>query len=117
VDAGTGSARDRVFDAAGDMLSAARQARGRGLYQLFNGELDKIVQRRQVLEDDLRTALRMGDQLNVVYQPLYSIEGTRIIGAEALARWTHSTEGLLSPDLFIGIAEERGLIGKLGSGC
>ncbi len=65
------------------------------------------------MERELRLAIA-GDELMLVYQPLYDALGTAILRAEALVRWNHPMHGLLSPDHFIGLAEERGLIGALG---
>jgi diguanylate cyclase (GGDEF)-like protein len=58
---------------------------------------------------ELREAL-VSDQLFLVYQPIVALEDARIIGAEALVRWTHPSRGVLAPDLFIPIAERTGLI-------
>jgi diguanylate cyclase (GGDEF)-like protein/PAS domain S-box-containing protein len=66
------------------------------------------------IEHDLATALRKGDQLLLLYQPVYAANGRTLVGAEALVRWQHPELGLLAPDVFIGVAEERGLIGELG---
>src|SRR3712207_5608370 len=52
--------------------------------------------------------------MRTVYQPLIDMRTGRPIGAEALVRWEHPTEGLRSPDSFIGLAEETGLITEIG---
>lgn len=56
----------------------------------------------------------MSDQLHLVYQPIFAPDGKVVVGAEALVRWMHPERGLLAPDLFISVAEERGLIEQLG---
>jgi diguanylate cyclase (GGDEF)-like protein len=87
---------------------------GRGRYAIFTELMDESVQIRQGLEQDLRVALRQGDQLQVYYQPLYDAESKAIAGTEALVRWDHPKQGLLCPAAFIPIAEESGLIEPLG---
>ena len=89
------------------------KAQGRARYRLFAGEMDLLLRQRQVIERDLRAAL-CGNGIVPVYQPIFADNGTRIVGAEALARWHHAVHGPLSPHLFIGIAEESGMIGELG---
>jgi diguanylate cyclase (GGDEF)-like protein/PAS domain S-box-containing protein len=66
------------------------------------------------LEDDLRQALD-DDQLEVFYQPVVDLETERIVGMEALVRWQHPTRGWLPPLTFIPLAEETGLIARLGA--
>lgn len=64
-------------------------------------------------EDELRHAIDVGE-FEVHYQPIVSIESRRKVAAEALVRWRHPTRGLISPDKFIPLAEETGLINQLG---
>jgi EAL domain-containing protein (putative c-di-GMP-specific phosphodiesterase class I) len=68
---------------------------------------------RQLLENDLRQAIERGE-LWVAYQPIVHAAGEEISGFEALVRWQHPTRGAISPDKFIPLAEEAGLIGKVG---
>ena len=68
---------------------------------------------RQVLENDLRQAIDRGE-LWVAYQPIVRAAGEEICGFEALVRWNHPARGPISPDKFIPLAEECGLIGKIG---
>lgn len=65
------------------------------------------------LENELRLALQNG-QLQVVYQPLQSLQTGHWAGFEALSRWRHPAQGWISPEAFIGLAEETGLIVSLG---
>ncbi len=76
--------------------------------------MEEILRRRRVLESDLATAIETGTQLAVHYQPVYSAIDGRMSSMEALCRWMHPTFGAISPDVFVPIAEECGLIQKLG---
>ncbi len=87
---------------------------GRARCQLFAGELDDAVREKRALEMDLRSALAAGSGLHLVYQPIFGTHSGAVVGAEALVRWEHQERGRLSPASFIGLAEERGLIGQLG---
>jgi diguanylate cyclase (GGDEF)-like protein/PAS domain S-box-containing protein len=87
---------------------------GRGTWRFFEAEMDAQMQARRMLELDLRQALAKG-QLAVHYQPLVSTGGGRVSGLEALLRWSHPERGMVSPALFIPLAEEIGLIGTIGA--
>ncbi|RCS22246.1 EAL domain-containing protein [Phyllobacterium salinisoli] len=87
---------------------------GRSRYAVFGKEMDTILQVRRNIEQDLRAALQAKDQIQVYYQPIYSATDRKITGVEALLRWHHPKSGWISPDVFIPIAEEAGLIEKLG---
>ena len=90
----------------------AKQA-GRGTFRWFTGEVDVDNQQRVDMEMDIRTALEKG-QFNVYYQPIVSLQDGNILAAEALLRWEHPEKGVISPSLFIPIAEEIGMIGQIG---
>jgi EAL domain-containing protein (putative c-di-GMP-specific phosphodiesterase class I) len=62
------------------------------------------------LEADLRKAIEEGNQFQVYYQPIVSLQQGTIAGFEALVRWNHPKQGLIAPDQFIPVAEETGLI-------
>jgi sensor c-di-GMP phosphodiesterase-like protein len=68
--------------------------------------------RREGIEQKLRRAIAK-DALRVVYQPIVDLSSRRIIGAEALARWTDEDELVVDPDVFIKIAEQRGFVGAI----
>lgn len=87
---------------------------GRSEFAIYASEMDTSINARRDLERDLREALETPGQLQVYYQPLFSAAGPNITGVEALARWEHPQRGWVSPDLFIPVAEEAGLIEKLG---
>jgi len=94
-------------DADVAMYRAKQTGRNRSV--VFDAQLRRRAVERLELEEDLRQALSE-DQLWVAYQPILRIEGLRLIGAEALARWTHPTRGDVSPEAFIPLAEDAGLI-------
>jgi diguanylate cyclase (GGDEF)-like protein len=97
-----------------DIALYRAKADGRDCFRLFNASMDETVRIRSAIESELRAALKADDELKVFYQPLIAAAGERIIGVEALVRWQHPTKGLISPDQFIPIAEETGLISDLG---
>jgi len=116
---GIAIAPDFGFDRAEIMRKADialyhAKAEGRGCYRLFTAAMDESVQVRSGFEDDLRAALATGEGLEVAYQPQVSAEGKPILGLEALVRWRHPVRGVISPEQFIPIAEQTGLIVPLG---
>nr|WP_294550117.1 EAL domain-containing protein [uncultured Rhodopila sp.] len=86
---------------------------GRGTWRFFEPEMDAQMQIRRKLELDLRQALE-AEQFEMHYQPVVNLEHGRVIGFEALLRWRHPEDGLISPTHFIPLAEEIGLIGPIG---
>jgi diguanylate cyclase (GGDEF)-like protein/PAS domain S-box-containing protein len=98
-----------------DIALYEAKARGRGRWQLFAPPMAETVEEKRRIEQDLRRALTEGgQQLTLEYQPIFAADGQNIVGAEALVRWDHPERGRLAPDMFIGVAEERGLIERLG---
>jgi diguanylate cyclase (GGDEF)-like protein len=89
------------------------KAAGRGTWRLYDCSMDREVQHRRRLEADLRLALPEG-QLALHYQPLIESRTGALTGFEALLRWHHPKLGMISPAVFIPIAEETGLIHLLG---
>lgn len=87
---------------------------GRDRYRNFTPLMDDSVKFRAELEEELRRAIENGDEMQVYYQTEVGPEGKQIVGLEALLRWRHPTRGIVSPEQFIPIAEETGLIGGLG---
>ena len=87
---------------------------GRGRHEVFAGDMDDIIARKRVIESDLRAALIGGEQIKLLYQPIYASDGRTVAGAEALIRWDHPSHGALSPAHFVSIAEERGMTSLLG---
>jgi len=74
--------------------------------------LSLLYRRNKSVEQQLRRAIRR-DKLRLVYQPLVDLAGGRIVGAEALVRWTDEDGVPVGPDVFVKIAEERGFVGEI----
>ena len=86
---------------------------GRNCYRLFHQDMVTDTQARLNLAADLREAIRK-DELVLHYQPLVNLQTNDILGYEALIRWQHHEQGLLSPVDFIGLAETTGQICEIG---
>ncbi|MBB4066081.1 putative bifunctional diguanylate cyclase/phosphodiesterase [Gellertiella hungarica] len=96
-----------------DLAMYRAKTDGRGTYRIFNPEMDAVAQERRLLELDMRNAFVNGEY-KLVYQPQISLDNQEIVGFEALLRWEHPERGLVSPEFFIPVAEETGLIIQLG---
>jgi diguanylate cyclase (GGDEF)-like protein/PAS domain S-box-containing protein len=97
-----------------DIALYEAKARGRSRWEVFAPPMAETVEEKRRIEQDLRRALDVGGELMLEYQPIFAADGRAVAGAEALVRWEHPERGRLAPDIFIGVAEERGLIEKLG---
>lgn len=86
---------------------------GRNRHCFYEQRMGEQLKMRKAVEDDLRKAIEE-DGLIVQYQPVMAIDGKRMVGVEALVRWPHPVHGLISPQNFITLAEECGLILPLG---
>ncbi|MCU7921588.1 MAG: EAL domain-containing protein [Candidatus Thiodiazotropha sp. (ex Dulcina madagascariensis)] len=85
---------------------------GKNTYRFFSDELSTTIKRHTQLETDLRHAINE-EQFELHYQPFVDYQLCTVVGAEALLRWNHPTQGWLSPAEFIPLAEETGLIRPL----
>lgn len=92
---------------------ALKQAKLTGRPQIYEPKEASAARRRFSIETDLRRALD-SDQLRLAYQPLIDLKTGQVTGFEALARWSHPDRGEVSPEEFIPVAEESGLILALG---
>jgi diguanylate cyclase (GGDEF)-like protein/PAS domain S-box-containing protein len=86
---------------------------GRNNYQVFSPQMDRELKERVTTESSLRIGLKL-NQFDVHYQPIIDIHTRRVAGLEALLRWKHPTQGYVSPERFIEVAEETGLIIPIG---
>ncbi|QNN24103.1 EAL domain-containing protein [Planctomycetales bacterium ZRK34] len=86
---------------------------GEGSFMIFDDRMHQKVAHRMRLESDLQQALEAG-QMEVFYQPITCLESGRVLSLEALMRWQHPELGFISPDQFIPILEETGLIMQYG---
>lgn len=86
---------------------------GRGTFRFFEEDMNEKLISRKKMEADLRLAISR-NELQLHYQPQVDLKRNEIKGVEALIRWYHSEQGLISPDDFIGLAEETGLIVPIG---
>ena len=107
-----GSCADALIRNA-DLALYSAKAAGRGTFCFFAPEMHSEAQDRQILENDLRKAIGRGE-LQLVYQPVVNAQSEELSGFEALVRWHHPTRGVISPSLFIPLAEEAGLIPQIG---
>jgi PAS domain S-box-containing protein len=108
------------YTSPGDVLRDAdiamyrAKARGRGRSEFFEPSMREETEARLQLETELRQALDRREFM-LHYQPIVALDGSfRLAGVEALVRWQHPARGLVSPETFVPIAEESGLIVPIG---
>ena len=107
-----GTTSDELIRNVDLALYAAKDA-GRGCYRFYAEDLHAAAEERAELEQDLRDAIIKGE-LELYYQPVVYAASEKIVGFEALMRWQHPKKGWLSPAKFVPIAEDAGLIDRLG---
>ncbi|WP_082477036.1 EAL domain-containing protein [Rhizobium sp. Leaf371] len=98
---------------AADVALYRAKAGGRGTHAFYDLAMDLERRDRRQLENDLRQAI-VRNELHLQFQPIEAIGSKATVGYEALLRWTHPTRGNVSPDIFIPIAEESGVILSIG---
>ena len=103
---------DIIRDA--DLALRYAKLRGKNRVERYQQRYDELLRRRGTLEAELRHAIDR-EQLRLVFQPVVALPSMRPVGAEALLRWTHPTLGAVRPDEFIPVAEESGLINRIGA--
>ena len=86
---------------------------GRNGVHFYTLELTEVAQAKMKLESDLRRALVNKSELQLYYQPQIDMADGRIVGAEALLRWLHPEDGIISPMLFLPVAERSGLMASI----
>nr|WP_233257795.1 bifunctional diguanylate cyclase/phosphodiesterase [Micromonospora sp. S4605] len=97
-----------------DLALRHAKQRGKNRIERYDAAYDQLLRRRTTLEHELRGAIER-DELRLVFQPVASLPSVRPVGAEALLRWHHPQLGNVRPDEFIPLAEECGMIAKLGA--
>lgn len=96
-----------------DTAMYSAKTTGGNLYHFYHPTMDDHVNRRNQIEQELIKALKE-NSLSLYYQPQLNINTGKVVSFEALSRWFHPELGFISPDEFIPIAEETGLIAELG---
>ncbi len=104
---------EEIVNNAAVALQEAK-SNGKNQYQLFNEKMRLRLTARIRLEQDLKIALQ-DEQFEVYYQPKINIHTRQCTGAEALVRWRHPVNGFVSPEAFVPVAEETGMIIELGA--
>ncbi|WP_404339013.1 EAL domain-containing protein [Pseudoalteromonas mariniglutinosa] len=97
-----------------DLAMYEAKAKGRNTFHFYSQELNAAANERLFIENELRHAIR-DKQFVIHYQPQVDSRTLQVVGYEALIRWFHPTEGMISPTKFIPIAEATGLIVELGA--
>ena len=108
---GTADAETLLRDA--DLAMYRAKGEGKGRYAIFEPGLHAAIVERLDLELDLKRAIDRGE-LELAYQPVFSLRTGAIAGLEALLRWRHPARGLIEPERFVPLAEEIGQIVPLG---
>jgi EAL domain-containing protein (putative c-di-GMP-specific phosphodiesterase class I) len=98
---------------AADLALYHAKEAGRGGHSFFEPQLLQRAEDHRLLENDVREALA-GDGLALAYQPIVDAQSGAVVGREALLRWRHPQRGDISPELFIPIIEDSGLIHQIG---
>jgi predicted signal transduction protein with EAL and GGDEF domain len=96
-----------------DLALRYAKQRGKSRVEQYDAEYERRLVRRTTLEHELRGAIDR-DELHLAYQPVVALPSARTAGAEALLRWHHPGLGTIPPDEFIPVAEESGMIVRLG---
>jgi diguanylate cyclase (GGDEF)-like protein/PAS domain S-box-containing protein len=96
-----------------DLAMYRAKHRGKARYEVFEPSMDAKAVERLILETGLRRAL-VRQQFRVYYQPIVALDNDKVAGVEALVRWEHPQQGLLLPEEFLSVAEETGLIVRIG---
>jgi diguanylate cyclase (GGDEF)-like protein len=107
-----GESKESLIKNADTAMYRAK-ANGRNNFQFYTSDMSASISKRVELETDIRKLIE-GDELILYFQPQEDLQSGTIIGAEALIRWHHPTRGFLLPSAFIHVAEEAGLIDKIG---
>lgn len=108
-----GTSLDQLMQCA-DMAMYQAKNDGRNNYSFFSPEMRRTSEEQMLMSNHLRYALA-NNELSIFFQPKIDINKGRIIGAEALLRWRNHELGDISPNIFIPLAENLGIINELGT--
>jgi diguanylate cyclase (GGDEF)-like protein len=97
-----------------ELALRAAAKKGPGAIVAFERAIDTVSSAQTFIQRELPRALSAGE-LELHYQPIVSAQGARIVGVEALLRWTHRARGAIGPAVFIPVAEQMGLMDTLGA--
>jgi diguanylate cyclase (GGDEF)-like protein len=97
----------------GDIAMYQAKVAGKNCFRFFSRAMDQAMNRRVRMETDLRGAWERGE-LTLNYQPIFRLSDRKLLGAEALLRWQHEEQGAIAPSAFIDVAEQSGLIERIG---
>ncbi|KXK63199.1 diguanylate cyclase [Micromonospora rosaria] len=97
-----------------DLALRYAKQQGKNRIERYDVAYDRLLRRRTTVEHEMRGAIGRGE-LRLAFQPVASLPSVRPVGAEALLRWHHPELGQVRPDEFIPLAEESGMIAKLGA--
>ena len=111
---GSGEVAPEALIRDSDAAMYRAKERGRGTYELFDEVMRARAHDHLRIENDMQRALER-DEFEVRYQPVIELETMRVSSVEALVRWNHPERGMLAPDSFIRIAEESGMINRIGA--
>jgi diguanylate cyclase (GGDEF)-like protein/PAS domain S-box-containing protein len=109
----TGASADELVRDA-DVAMYMAKGQGKNRHATFHPSMHLAIQERLDLKADLLRAVEAGDQFEVYYQPIVTLDTGTIAGLEALVRWNHPVRGLLEPAAFMALAEEIGAIVPIG---
>jgi diguanylate cyclase (GGDEF)-like protein/PAS domain S-box-containing protein len=110
---GNGQTADELLSNASIAMQEAKRKPDRNNFQFYHNDLSQRAKKLIQLEAELHLAVER-DELSVYYQPRVELKTGTISGMEALVRWNHPQLGLVSPDEFIPLAEQTGLIHNIG---
>ncbi len=108
------SANRKGILASADLALYAAKADGRNCYRLYDEKLNAAAEARRMIAAELKLGIA-NEQFVLHYQPIYDVAAARFSGYEALVRWQHPVRGLVSPGVFIPVAEDCELIVPLGN--
>jgi diguanylate cyclase (GGDEF)-like protein len=97
-----------------ELALRAASKKGPGAVVAFEDTIDAVNSDRKFIQRELPRALS-ANELDLHYQPIVAAQGARIVGVEALLRWTHPERGIIGPAVFIPVAEQMGLMDALGA--